>query len=124
MAGDIPQIKLQSVSVPDKGRGMVPPCDVSPGSLVHAEEPYATVRNNYFLFNIKFILSYTCTYKMLLNKREVEMCVLQSHKFREISASIESTGGSIANDPLFSIFLLPGFLSRELETPDLPWNCT
>lgn len=41
--GEMPQIKLQSVSVPDKGRGMVPPSDVSPGSLVHAEEPYAMV---------------------------------------------------------------------------------
>lgn len=43
--------------MPDKGRGTVPSYDVSPGSLVHAEEPYATVRNNYFLCNIKFILN-------------------------------------------------------------------
>ncbi|WJX40674.1 hypothetical protein P8452_28123 [Trifolium repens] len=41
--GELPQIKLRSVSMPDKGRGMVPPHDVSPGSLVHAEEPYATI---------------------------------------------------------------------------------
>ncbi|XP_045822839.1 uncharacterized protein LOC123915682 isoform X2 [Trifolium pratense] len=40
--GEMPQIKLRSVSTPDKGRGMVPSHDVSPGSLVHAEEPYAT----------------------------------------------------------------------------------
>ncbi|XP_058786654.1 uncharacterized protein LOC131661214 [Vicia villosa] len=41
--GEMPQIKLQSVSMPDKGRGTVPSHDVSPGSLVHAEEPYATI---------------------------------------------------------------------------------
>ncbi|CAI8598663.1 unnamed protein product [Vicia faba] len=41
--GEMPQIKLQSVSMPDKGRGTVPSYDVSPGSLVHAEEPYATI---------------------------------------------------------------------------------
>ncbi|CAJ2641772.1 SET and MYND domain-containing protein [Trifolium pratense] len=41
--GEMPQIKLRSVSTPDKGRGMVPSHDVSPGSLVHAEEPYATI---------------------------------------------------------------------------------
>ncbi|KAK2444714.1 SET and MYND domain-containing protein [Trifolium repens] len=41
--GELPQIKLRSISMPDKGRGMVPPHDVSPGSLVHAEEPYATI---------------------------------------------------------------------------------
>jgi hypothetical protein len=46
--------------MPDKGRGMVPPHDVSPGSLVHAEEPYATVRSSYFLCNIKFILNILC----------------------------------------------------------------
>ncbi|XP_073224235.1 uncharacterized protein [Cicer arietinum] len=41
--GEVPHIKLQSISMPDKGRGMVSSCDVSPGSLVHAEEPYATI---------------------------------------------------------------------------------
>ncbi|KAJ1387499.1 Tetratricopeptide-like helical domain superfamily [Sesbania bispinosa] len=41
--GEMPQIKLQCVSMPDKGRGMVSSCDISPGSLVHVEEPYATI---------------------------------------------------------------------------------
>ncbi|KAK7350791.1 hypothetical protein VNO77_09747 [Canavalia gladiata] len=39
--GEMPPIKLQHVFIPDKGRGMVSSCDLSPGSLVHAEEPYA-----------------------------------------------------------------------------------
>ncbi|XP_027339263.1 SET and MYND domain-containing protein 4 isoform X2 [Abrus precatorius] len=41
--GEIPQITLQCVSMPDKGRGMVSSCVISPGSLVHAEEPYAMI---------------------------------------------------------------------------------
>ncbi|XP_061356654.1 histone-lysine N-methyltransferase ASHR1 isoform X2 [Gastrolobium bilobum] len=41
--GEMPRIKLQCVSMPDKGRGMVSSCDISPGSLVHAEEPYAMI---------------------------------------------------------------------------------
>lgn len=41
--GEIPQIKLQCVSMPDKGRGMVSSCVIPPGSLVHAEEPYAMI---------------------------------------------------------------------------------
>ncbi|TKY73978.1 RNA polymerase II-associated protein 3 [Spatholobus suberectus] len=41
--GEIPQIKLQCVSMPDKGRGMVSSCVISPGSLVHTEEPYAMI---------------------------------------------------------------------------------
>lgn len=48
VAGEMPQIELRCVSMPGKGRGMVSSCDISPGSLVHAEEPYAMVRNNYF----------------------------------------------------------------------------
>ncbi|RDX69422.1 Histone-lysine N-methyltransferase ASHR1, partial [Mucuna pruriens] len=39
----MPQIKLECVSIPDKGRGMVSSCVISPGSLVHAEEPYAMI---------------------------------------------------------------------------------
>ncbi|KAL2339512.1 hypothetical protein Fmac_007452 [Flemingia macrophylla] len=41
--GEMPQIKLQCVSMQDKGRGMVSSCVISPGSLVHAEEPYAMI---------------------------------------------------------------------------------
>ncbi|XP_028782323.1 uncharacterized protein LOC114738435 isoform X2 [Neltuma alba] len=40
---EMPQIKLQLVSTPDKGRGMISPCDLSPASLVHREEPYAMI---------------------------------------------------------------------------------
>jgi len=49
VAGEMPQIKLQCISIPDKGRGMVSSCVISPGSLVHSEEPYAMVTNNYIL---------------------------------------------------------------------------
>ena len=45
MPGEVPQTKLQCVTVPEKGRGMVSSCNISPGSLVHSEEPYAMVRN-------------------------------------------------------------------------------
>lgn len=58
VAGEMPQMKLQCVSMPDKGRGMVSSCVISPGSLVHSEEPYAMVTNNYILciiINYKFI---------------------------------------------------------------------
>ncbi|QCE15420.1 SET and MYND domain-containing protein 4 [Vigna unguiculata] len=41
--GEMPQIKLQCISIPDKGRGMVSSCVISPGSLVHSEEPYAMI---------------------------------------------------------------------------------
>ncbi|KAH1255539.1 RNA polymerase II-associated protein 3 [Glycine max] len=41
--GEMPHIKLQRVSTPDKGRGIVSSCVISPGSLVHAEEPYAMI---------------------------------------------------------------------------------
>ncbi|KAL9312758.1 hypothetical protein ACSQ67_018210 [Phaseolus vulgaris] len=41
--GEMPQMKLQCVSMPDKGRGMVSSCVISPGSLVHSEEPYAMI---------------------------------------------------------------------------------
>ncbi|XP_057458415.1 uncharacterized protein LOC130749135 [Lotus japonicus] len=41
--GEMPQIELRCVSMPGKGRGMVSSCDISPGSLVHAEEPYAMI---------------------------------------------------------------------------------
>ncbi|KAK7410797.1 hypothetical protein VNO78_01894 [Psophocarpus tetragonolobus] len=41
--GEMPQIKLQCISMPDKGRGMVSSCVISSGSLVHAEEPYAMI---------------------------------------------------------------------------------
>ncbi|KAG5148355.1 hypothetical protein AAZX31_06G133300 [Glycine max] len=41
--GEMPHIKLQCVSTPDKGRGMVSSCVISPGSLVHVEEPYAMI---------------------------------------------------------------------------------
>ncbi|KAF7816585.1 SET and MYND domain-containing protein 4 [Senna tora] len=41
--GEMPQIKLQLVTMPDKGRGMVSTCDISPSSLVHREEPYAMI---------------------------------------------------------------------------------
>ncbi|KAL6566066.1 hypothetical protein OROGR_001681 [Orobanche gracilis] len=41
--GEMPQIKLQCVSMPGKRRGMVSSCDISPGSLVHPEEPYAII---------------------------------------------------------------------------------
>ncbi|CAL0327536.1 unnamed protein product [Lupinus luteus] len=40
---EMPQIKLKSVTIPDKGRGMVSSCDISPGSLVHTEEPSAMI---------------------------------------------------------------------------------
>ncbi|KAK4273796.1 hypothetical protein QN277_017124 [Acacia crassicarpa] len=39
----MPQIKLQLVTTPDKGRGMTSSCDISPASLVHCEEPYAMI---------------------------------------------------------------------------------
>ncbi|KAK7317049.1 hypothetical protein RJT34_00961 [Clitoria ternatea] len=42
-AGEMPQIKLQCVSIPDKGRSTVSSCAISPGSLVHVEEPYALI---------------------------------------------------------------------------------
>ncbi|XP_021601179.1 SET and MYND domain-containing protein 4 isoform X5 [Manihot esculenta] len=35
------QINLLCVTDPDKGRGMVSPCDIPQASLVHKEEPYA-----------------------------------------------------------------------------------
>ncbi|XP_052732052.1 uncharacterized protein LOC108331645 isoform X3 [Vigna angularis] len=41
--GEMPQVKLQCISIPDKGRGMVSSCVISPGSLVHSEEPYAMI---------------------------------------------------------------------------------
>ncbi|KAF1865656.1 hypothetical protein Lal_00005033 [Lupinus albus] len=41
--GEMPQIKLQCVAIPGKGRGMASSCDISPGSLVHTEEPYAMI---------------------------------------------------------------------------------
>nr|KYP53789.1 Serine/threonine protein phosphatase 5 [Cajanus cajan] len=41
--GEMPQIKLQCVPMQDKGRSMVSSCVISPGSLVHAEEPYAMI---------------------------------------------------------------------------------
>lgn len=37
------QIKLKCLTTKDKGRGMVTPSDMPPTSLVHAEEPYATI---------------------------------------------------------------------------------
>ncbi|OIW15313.1 hypothetical protein TanjilG_10753 [Lupinus angustifolius] len=40
---EMPQIKLQCVTIPDKGRGMASSCDILPGSLLHTEEPYAMV---------------------------------------------------------------------------------
>ncbi|KAK7282465.1 hypothetical protein RIF29_11271 [Crotalaria pallida] len=41
--GEMPQIKLQCVTTPDKGRGMASSCEILPGSLVHTEEPYAMI---------------------------------------------------------------------------------
>ncbi|KAI4306992.1 hypothetical protein L6164_030226 [Bauhinia variegata] len=41
--GEIPQVRLQCVTIPDKGRGMTSPCDISEASLVHIEEPYAMI---------------------------------------------------------------------------------
>ncbi|XP_012463165.1 uncharacterized protein LOC105782757 isoform X3 [Gossypium raimondii] len=40
---EIPEIKLQCVKTPDKGRGMVSQFDIPQASLIHAEEPYAVV---------------------------------------------------------------------------------
>ncbi|XP_024029703.1 SET and MYND domain-containing protein 4 isoform X2 [Morus notabilis] len=37
------QIKLQCVNTPDKARGMASTSNIPPGSLVHTEEPFATV---------------------------------------------------------------------------------
>ncbi|GMP23770.1 hypothetical protein CsSME_00001247 [Camellia sinensis var. sinensis] len=37
------QIKLQCVSSPTKGRGMVSLTDIPQSSLIHAEEPYAAI---------------------------------------------------------------------------------
>ncbi|KAG8633606.1 SET and MYND domain-containing protein 4 isoform X3 [Manihot esculenta] len=37
------QINLLCVTDPDKGRGMVSPCDIPQASLVHKEEPYALI---------------------------------------------------------------------------------
>jgi len=36
-------IKLQCVTTPLKGRGMVSPTDILPASLIHREEPLAAV---------------------------------------------------------------------------------
>ncbi|MED6193508.1 hypothetical protein PIB30_020121 [Stylosanthes scabra] len=41
--GEVPQGKLQCVTIPEKGRGMISSHDISPGSLVHSEEPYAVI---------------------------------------------------------------------------------
>ncbi|KAK9153387.1 hypothetical protein Sjap_000867 [Stephania japonica] len=43
-----PKIKLQCVSTPDKGRGMVSIGDISDGSLVHSEEPYAVILSKHY----------------------------------------------------------------------------
>ncbi|XP_057743124.1 uncharacterized protein LOC130961323 [Arachis stenosperma] len=41
--GEVPQVMLQCVNIPEKGRGMVSSNAISPGSLAHSEEPYAVI---------------------------------------------------------------------------------
>ncbi|KAK9128247.1 hypothetical protein Syun_017044 [Stephania yunnanensis] len=43
-----PKIKLQCVSTPDKGRGMVSISDISDGSLIHSEEPYVVILSKHY----------------------------------------------------------------------------
>lgn len=49
---DESQINVQCVSTPTKGRGMVTLTDIPQASLLHSEEPYATVWVVVFCFLI------------------------------------------------------------------------
>lgn len=43
MAEQQPKVILECTSTPNKGRGMTSPNDISPASLIHAEDPLAVV---------------------------------------------------------------------------------